>query len=507
MTITFTPEEEAYLIREPVQPVQEEEKPERKTQADILIELAKNKAKLFHSENEPFARIKVKGHLETWPVKSKYFRRWLAREYYIITGGKAPNNEAITQALNVIEAKAIFDGEAHNLELRVAEHDGAFYYDLADEQWRAVRVTPEGWEIVDEPPILFRRYKNTAPQVEPKRGKLDDIWSIQRFVNMKDVPKTDQNDSALFVIYLVTCLIPGIAHVISVFAGEKGAAKSTTQRVQRKLIDPAYQELTTIQRSDNELALCLAHNYNPSFDNLDNLQAWQSDILCCASTGGGISKRELYTDQEEVILSFLRCCSLNGINLVVSRDDILDRSLIFNLERIEPEDRKEEAVFWKEFEEARPYILGGLFDALAGAMKIYPSVKLDKLPRMADFCRWGYAVAEALGAQGETFLELYYQNIGKASEEALMGNPTAAAVVAFMNGKKEWKGTPGTLLGELEKVAEEERINTQAKLWPKAANVLSRRLKQVKSNLADAGITYEEDRTSSRRILTLEKIG
>ncbi|MDR9787650.1 MAG: hypothetical protein RJR37_10485 [Peptococcaceae bacterium MAG4] len=57
-------------------------------------------------------------------------------------------------------------------------------------------------------------------------------------------------------------------------------------------------------------------NYAPCFDNLDGLSPWQSDMLCQAATGGGISKRELYTDMEEVILSFLRCPMLNGINLV-----------------------------------------------------------------------------------------------------------------------------------------------------------------------------------------------
>lgn len=312
----------------------------------------------------------------------------------------------------------------------------------------------------------------------------------------------------LLAVYLVACLVPGIPHPVPVFHGEKGAAKSTALRVLRRLVDPAAQELLTMPHDRNELALTLSTNYLPAFDNLDGLHPWQSDMLCCAVTGGGISKRELYTDSDEVILSFLRCPALNGINCAATRPDLLDRSIIFELERIPPESRKEEAEFWRGFEEARPAIVGGMFDALSGAMRIYPEVRLTGLPRMADFCRWGYAVAEALGIGGEIFLRAYLENIGKANEEAITGNPVAAAIVALMQGLPYWEGTAGALLEALEKVAETEKINTRAKSWPKAANSLSRRLVQVKSNLADAGIEMVDghDAHAKHKIIVLRKI-
>ena len=34
-------------------------------------------------------------------------------------------------------------------------------------------------------------------------------------------------------------------------------------------------------------------------------------------------------------------------------------------------------------------------DTLVKAMEIFPIVHLEKLPRMADFTRWGYAIAES----------------------------------------------------------------------------------------------------------------
>ncbi|MBF7084187.1 bifunctional DNA primase/polymerase [Desulfallas sp. Bu1-1] len=468
-------------------------KGEKKGQADLLIELAES-AVLFHDDlQEPFALVEVDGHGEIWPLKSKFFKRWLKYQFYK-QAGKSPTSDAVNQALGVIEGKACFEGPEHKLNLRVAEHNNAFWYDLADNQWRAVKITPDGWRIVDRPPILFRRHKNTAPQVEPREAR-DGIWRLLDFVNLKN-----KADKYLLAVYIVTCLIPNIPHAIPPFYGEKGAAKSTALRVLRRIVDPARQELLTLPKDKNELVLQLAHNYMPAYDNLDGLQPWQSDLFCCAATGGGISKRELYTDDEEVILSFRRCVTLNGINLVANRSDLLDRSILFELERISPDKRREESEFWQEFEKARPYIMGGIFKTLARAMRIYPTVKLDKLPRMADFCRWGYAVAEALGIGGEVFLDAYQDNISRANEEAIAGSPVAAAVVALMRGRNEWSGTATALLSTLDKVAETERINTKGKGWPRAANALSRRLRQVKNNLLDAGIVYDVTRNENNSV-------
>ena len=56
-----------------------------------------------------------------------------------------------------------------------------------------------------------------------------------------------------------------------------------------------------------------------------------------------------------------------------------------------------ESVFWREFEEARARILGGLLDALVVALKNEPTVELDRHPRMADFAVWACAGAPGFG--------------------------------------------------------------------------------------------------------------
>ena len=88
------------------------------TQADILIDLAQS-AELFHApDGTGFADLSINGHRETWPIRTKGFRRWLARRFFEATQG-APSSEALQSALNVIEAKAHFDGPERKVHLRV----------------------------------------------------------------------------------------------------------------------------------------------------------------------------------------------------------------------------------------------------------------------------------------------------------------------------------------------------------------------------------------------------
>lgn len=83
-----------------------------------------------------------------------------------------------------------------------------------------------------------------------------------------------------------------------------------------------------------------------------------------------------------------------------------------------------------------PLILGNIFDILSKAIKIYPNVKLNKLPRMADFSHWGYAIAQALGDLGETFLDEYKCNYNKQNIEAINSDIVATLLIAFMKEKK-----------------------------------------------------------------------
>lgn len=403
------------------------------TQASLLIRLG-SEAQFFKDDiDEAYAALMVKGHTETWKVKSKQFLMWLTKRYYEETG-KTPASDAMRQAKGVMEMKAMYEGQQRKLNLRVAELEGAVYYDLADRDWRAVKVTPGKCDLLDEPPILFVRNKNMKAQVEPDFD--GDVKLLLNHVVFKSY-----EDQILYLVNIVASFLPSIPHPVQVLHGEKGASKTTTQRMSRAIVDPAERDLLIMPNSMQDLALTLANNYMPCFDKLDGFSSEKSDLLCTACTGGSFSRRMLFTDDDEAILSFKRCVSLNGINVVVTKSDLIDRSNLLELERISEDNRKEESEVWQAFEEDKPYIVGGAQMTLAKAMAIYPKVKLDKLGRMADFTRWGYAIAEAMGLGGEQFLDAYLNNQNRSNEEAVSANPVAAAMVALMKSTEKWEGS------------------------------------------------------------------
>src|SRR5438876_4469033 len=98
----------------------------------MLIDMAPCE-ELFHTAaGTAFADIIVDGRRETWPIRSKRFRGWLRHCYYQATGGAASAAE-IRSTLDLLEARAQFDGPERPVHVRTAEQAGHIYLDLADE--------------------------------------------------------------------------------------------------------------------------------------------------------------------------------------------------------------------------------------------------------------------------------------------------------------------------------------------------------------------------------------
>jgi len=471
----------------------------RPSPATRLVEhFERTGALLFHDDRgDGWAQFTVKDHREHWPCRSRNFKRWLARLFWTCEG-KAPNSDAINAAVNVLEARARFDGSEHTLHNRVAFVDNAIWYDLSDPEWRAVRITADGWQIEANPPILFRRFTHQRPQVVPRAG--GDLRKLLDFLNIRD-----PRHQLLLLVYVVICVVPEIPHPIPVLHGPQGAAKTSLFRMLRRIVDPSLTETLTAPANITEVVQQLSHHWIAYYDNLTTLPDWLSDVLCRAVTGDGFSKRELYTDDDDVIYHFRRCCGLNGINVAAAKPDLLDRALLFGLEQIPRSRRRAEKAIWQSFEQIRPDLLGAAFDALGGAMRILPAVELRELDRMADFMLWGCAVSEALGYTREEFLDAVDRNYNARNEEIITSDPVATATVAFMNNRAEWQGSASALLGELEQVATDLKLDRRSSRWPKGPNILSRRLNEVASNLAAIGVAVVQTRTRRERSISLRR--
>lgn len=83
------------------------------------------------------------------------------------------------------EPRAVFENtKAIPLDTRVAQLDNAFWYNLSNNDWNAVKITNDDWEIVDNPPILFKRFRHQNYQFMP--SKEGDIKRIMKYINLQD---------------------------------------------------------------------------------------------------------------------------------------------------------------------------------------------------------------------------------------------------------------------------------------------------------------------------------
>ncbi|MGA7871110.1 MAG: hypothetical protein WCA22_09440 [Candidatus Binatus sp.] len=372
--------------------------------ADRLIGLVlESGIEFFHDPDQHgWACVRVDGHFENHPIRSRHFQLFLLRTYYRETGN-SPGAQAIRATLELFEAKALFDGEESPINIRVANHRGKLYLDLCERAWRAVEIDADGWRIVNRPPPRFNRTRGSRPLPTPERG--GDVDELRRFLNV------DHQGWTLIKTFLVAALRPGVPCPILVAKGEQGAGKTTACRIISALVDPRTGALRGVPREVRDLTAAARNSWLVCFDNLSHLPDELADAACRLATGGGFGGRELYSDHEEAIFDATRPIVFNAIpDLGAARPDFLDRAVIVELLDLKPERRRDEAQFWRDFEEAQPRILGALLDAVVAGLGNLPNVTLEQPPRMADFALWVKACEESLGMKPGEALATYQSN-------------------------------------------------------------------------------------------------
>ena len=460
------------------------------TQADILLRLAQDAATFFSvpGDDAAYAVVQLKGHRETWPLKSLGFKRWLINQYLNETG-RSPNSDALNQALNTIDAIACGeDGEKKPVFKRRAEHEGKIYLDLCDETWRAIEIDASGWRIVDEPPVHFIRSRGMLPLPVPVRG--GNIDNLREFVNV-----ADEAAFKLLVACLLAALRPAGPYPVLAFIGEPGTAKTTTARLFRDFFDPNSAKLRRAPKTEEDLFVQASNAACLVYDNLSGIPEWLSDSLCVIATGGSYSKRQFYTDAEETILTACLPVVLTSTSEVIAKSDLADRAVIITLKAIPDNKRMPEGKFKAALDDARPRILGALLDAAAHGVRTLPAIEIENLPRMADFVTWTRACEGALWDEGD-IQAAFKANADEAVDAILEGDHVATALRLL-------HGRPVGRILERGRRSSSRLSNrlcpagvVNKKEWPPDATRLGNRLSVAAPSLRKRGITIARGRES-----------
>ena len=325
--------------------------------------------------------------------------------------------------------------------------------------------------------------------IPEKGGKWNDFRTL---ANAKDDRTWIQS-----IAWLVQAFWPKGAYAFLNFGGEQGTGKTMLQVMLKMLADPSVTAVRRPPKNEHDLMIAASNERICSFDNLSGMPEELADAMCGLSTGYLLGTRLLYSNGEEHVISARRPCIMNGIDTLTTRGDLLDRTMIVDLPRIDEEDRKQEKNIMAEFEICRPKLLGLILDATVTGLKRLPEVeKMNlKLPRMADFCTWVIACEPSLPWEQGRFIEVYHQSRKDAYATLIESDQVAKAVydLALQYGQlgNNWSGTASELLDALEHMKGIDTYNFIPKGWPRTAGVLSGRLNRAAPALRSRGVDIE----------------
>jgi len=464
-------------------------KPKRLSQAEGVVRLAEELFRIGLSDSrEPFAVARDGPNVALmFRGSSSALRMTLAREYRRRTG-RTPSASGLADAIVALEGAAM-ECTPETVHLRVAEHDGEIVIDLGDADGRAVVVADGHWYIAEKSPILFRRTALTGAMPEPKQG--GDIGALRELLNV------DDESWPLVLGWLVAALMPSIPHPILLFGGEQGTGKSTAARMAVGLIDPSPAPLRSQPKDERDWAVTAAGSWAVAVDNVSGISGWWSDALCRAVTGDGWVARQLYSDAGISVLSFRRVIALSSIAAGALRGDLGDRLLIVDLEPIPDDRRLTEADLSGRYEHLLPDLLGGLLNLLAAVWKRLPGLRLDTLPRMADFGRVLAAMDETLSTAA---LATYLGQRGRIAVDVIESDLVGMAIRTLVDSGP-WSGTAGELLERIKP----ERTSPE---WPKSPTGMAARIKRLIPALRTVGITVSREKIGRdrSRIYRIQKV-
>jgi len=449
---------------------------ERISQASLLVQYVRARAELFHDENgDAYAK-----NIDTGEVRrsdGRQFRDWLQASFFEATG-KSASDQSVREAISTLSGLGRFKGKCAPVSVRVGRHESTYYLDLAiPGQSRAVMIEPGRWEIVDNPPIMFLRTESMRPLPEPVRG--GDLSPLWKLVNLPEEARL------LVLAWLADCLRPETPFPVLELIGEQGSAKSTTQTVLRRLIDPNACDLRAAPKSAEDIFVGAGVNWLVSYENVSHLPSPMQDALCVLATGGGFAKRKFYSDADEAVIQTKRPIVLNSISAVITAQDLIDRSISIETPVIAT--RTETTAIWAEFDRHHARLIGAFLDVFAAALQRLPRVKLPTAdrPRLIEFAHLGIAIAEATGKTGADFMRQFNQSRQESIARTIDASPVATALIDWFSdrGEQSAEMPVKALFSELDRFKP-----SQTDAWPRSAKGFGDAMRRAAPALRSMGI-------------------
>ncbi len=356
-------------IEEEVAQASAEQKTKSAEQAKTATNNAISALAVYENQFSEFVlHVSMGGRMEVIQLDSSLASDFLSKLVRENTN-KLPTKQGLEELRTVLRILAREKRARIITAYRVAKHRSGYALDLGD---KCVLITSQDCTIEINASIPFVRGRGYGTLPDPifpgtARAALEILlkWAI----NELGIPK---RCAPLFVVALVECLRVGTAYVVLSFYGPPGSGKSVAARLTTLLIDPTESgALPNIKMDADSIAAAAQHRHVLTFDNLSRLSAADQDLFCTCSTGGEIMVRKLYSNGDTAILPIHRPVVITSVQPVVTRPDLLSRTLPIEFSPRTGGSRKSEADLIEKFMEQRPTLLGALCVLLSAGMSNY----------------------------------------------------------------------------------------------------------------------------------------
>jgi hypothetical protein len=451
----------------------------RESQADALLRLAEDWECVHDSSSKAYAILRSDGVRQVWPLDSGGFQQLLAGAYFR-SEGRAASEQALRSATSTLMAKAVHAGRRVDVFVRVAKVDDVAWIDLCDSSWRAIRIDAQGYQVVEEPGVLFVRMPGMQQLPEPVAG--GDLTAFFARFNFGA-----EDNQRLVSAVLVNWAMLTSTYPVLVLVAEQGSGKTTATRALRKLIDPNVMDVRTPPKSSQDIFIASTHGHVLAFENLSGMRDDLADDLCRISTGAAFATRKLYSDAAEQQFRVARPVILNGIDEMTGRSDLADRSVVLQLQPVESHARRTEVETWSDFDMHHPSWLGWVCSAVQGVLASKEPIGTVR-ERMADFSVIGSKLEQWCGWPAGSFSAAYRENRERAILMALESSAIGVVLqrVVELHPKRMSVGDLLAVLDSKSTVLERRHPG-----WPRSPKALMNAIRRLNPALRLAGIEVE----------------
>ena len=477
---------------------------EKPTPTKRVLDFAQSKilktVRSFGNHTNVYGIIKINYKYKVLFLGSTQCVQWLKSTYFEYSG-KIHSNDLYKNALGMIIAQSITNEiSIQKIYNRIAFVSDEIFYNLCNDDYEIVKITTDGYSIIkndiDNP--LFRRKSSPRNQPIPKKSKNRN--PLNELIKLLRIPIENKQ---LFKIHLTSFFLEEIPIPIMIIHGEQGSAKSTITSTVKRIVDPDPMNRASMPDSIDDMNIHFFNRYLTNFDNISYIDHKNSDNMCKGITGNIHNKRELYSDDGEVVLNIKCRLILNGVTPNVEYPDLMDRSIFYENKYIPKSERITEKEFNNKIDELLPYLLDQIFQTLSKSLKIYDSIKseITKLERMADFTVFGECISQSLGYEKLSFIEAYSNNLKSNSLNSNESWPVINIILDIARKEgKDFEITVDDMYKKITNYAYENNINTKSQFskFPRDQKALSMQIVRLSPAFRNFGYDISSYRYKKR---------